>query len=174
MDARAGRAVETRAASGEGTRPEGEAGIEGGAPVTRDAGGATAAAQVGRPVEVPVSLVVFGAPPRRATAVVIPRSPAGRIARALAGLGACWGLAVAAAFVPVAHFVLVPTLLVAGPVVAVIRLREERTLVSVRGACSRCGLEQEFRAGGRFRPGRTLDCAGCRHQLVLSSGPPAQ
>jgi len=117
--------------------------------------------------EVPASLSIFGAPPMRVAASVVQLTMAERATRALTGLGACWGLAVLAVFIPVAHFVLVPTLLMAGIVVGVRRLREDHILTHVHGACPRCGLEQDFQKSGGSRGRWTLDCAGCRNQLVL-------
>ncbi len=124
-------------------------------------------------IEMPALLTAFGATPGRATVVVARNSVGRRVARALAALGACWALALVAVFIPVAHFVLVPSLLVAGPVAAVVRLREDRTLVKLHGVCPRCGLEQDFRAGGRFRSPRTVYCTGCRTDLLLTADPAA-
>ena len=70
-------------------------------------------------------------------------------------------------FIPVAHFVLVPTFVVAGIIVAAKRAREDRRLILLRGACPRCGAEQEFRPGGRFTDERSLDCPECHGTLTL-------
>ncbi len=123
-------------------------------------------------VDVPASLTAFGASPTRARATIVVQGAGRRVARALAGLGACWGLALASVFIPVAHFVLVPTFAVAGVVVAALRLREDRRLVRVSGTCPRCGTEQEFGAGGRFRNDRALDCPRC-HQILRLIAEPA-
>lgn len=117
--------------------------------------------------EVPASLSIFGSPPTRVTASIVQLTMAQRVGRALTGLGACRGLAVLAVFIPVAHFVLVPTLLVAGMVIGVRRLREDQILTHVHAACPRCGLEQDFQKSGRSRGHWTLDCAGCRNSLLL-------
>ena len=60
-------------------------------------------------VDVRALLTAFGAAPTRARATIVVQGAGRRMARALAGLGACWGPAVVSIFVPVAHFVLVPT-----------------------------------------------------------------
>jgi hypothetical protein len=125
-------------------------------------------------VEISASLTAFGTPPTRARAVVVVQGTGRRAARALAGLGACWALALVSVFIPVAHFVLVPTFTVAGVVVAVLRLREDRRLVGVSGTCPRCGTEQEFEAGGRFEDDRTLDCPRCHQLLRLVAEPPSE
>lgn len=117
--------------------------------------------------EVPVSLTAFGYPARPATAVIIEQTPAQRVARTLQGLGACWGLALLGLFIPVAHFILVPTFLTAGIIVAVKRAREDRRLIRLCGACPRCGAEQMFKPGGRFVGERSLDCPKCHGNLTL-------
>jgi ribosomal protein S27AE len=119
--------------------------------------------------EVPASLTAFGHPPRPARAVIVEQAPGQRVARTLAGLGMFWGLAVAAVFIPVAHFVLVPTFVVGGIVMAVKRAREDRRLLRVRGACPRCGAVREVRPGGRFVDGRSFDCPKCHGNLTLAT-----
>jgi hypothetical protein len=119
--------------------------------------------------EIHGSLSVFGATPTPVTARILRQSPADRLRRALGALGAFWGLAVPAAFMPVAHFILVPTLLLTGAVVAGLRAREDVRLLGVRGRCPRCGVEGEFPAAGRFRGRQALDCPRCHNRLTLSA-----
>src|SRR5574341_1886703 len=117
--------------------------------------------------EVPVSLTAFGYPSRPATAIIIEQTLAQRFARTLAGLGMFWGLALVGLFIPVVHFVLVPTFVAAGMIMAVKRAREDRRLVKLHGACPRCGADQEFKPGGRFASERSLDCPKCHGNLTL-------
>jgi len=112
-------------------------------------------------VQVAVSLTAFGFTPRPATAVVIEQSTGERVARAFAGLGMFWALALGGLFIPVAHLILVPVFLSAGIIMAIKRSREERRLAEVRGPCPRCGAQQTFKTSGRFAPGRSLDCPAC-------------
>ena len=122
-------------------------------------------------VEVPISLTAFGYEPRPATAIVLEQSTAERVGRAFAGLAMFWALALGGLFIPVAHFILVPTFVTAGIILAVKRSREERRLTQVRGACPRCGKAQAFKAGGRFASGRSFDCPACHGMLtVLAPG----
>ena len=116
---------------------------------------------------VPASLVVFGSPPTSATATVVEQGPGRRAARALAGLGIFWAIAAVCVFIPIAHFLLVPTFLLGGIVVAALRLREGRRLLALRGACPRCGAEQDFGATGRFDKEREVVCPGCHTRLRL-------
>jgi hypothetical protein len=122
-------------------------------------------------VQVPVVLTAFGALPTPAQATVVVQGPSRRATRALTGLGACWGLALVSVFIPVAHFVLVPTFIVAGVVVAVLRAREERRLMSVSGACPRCGAGLALTPGRRFQADCALDCPHCHQVLRLSTAP---
>jgi hypothetical protein len=116
--------------------------------------------------DIAASLAAFGFSPRPATAA---QTSAQRTARALAGLGVCWALALGGLFIPVAHLVLVPLFVTAGIVVAVRRAREDRRLLLVRGACPRCGEAQEFRPGGRFVNGRSFSCPGCHGHVTLAT-----
>src|SRR5215470_4648555 len=121
--------------------------------------------------EVPASLTSFGFPPQPATAVIVEQTPAQRFGRVVAGLGVFWGLALAGLFIPVAHFVLVPTFLAAGIITAVVRSREDRRLILLRGSCPRCGVSQELKPGGRFADGRALNCPKCHGNLTLTTAP---
>jgi len=118
-------------------------------------------------VEVPAKLTAFGAPATTVIATVVYRDPGERVVRALGGLGLFWGLAGLGVFIPVAHFILVPTLLCAGVIVGALRAREDRSLVQVRGVCPRCGAEHEFKVGGRVARERTLACPDCHNNLLL-------
>jgi hypothetical protein len=118
--------------------------------------------------QVAVSLTAFGFTPRPATAVVIEQSTGERVGRAFAGLGMFWALALGGLFIPVAHFILVPVFLGAGLIMAIKRSREDRRLAEVRGPCPRCGAQQTFKAGGRFEPGRSLDCPACHGTFAVA------
>lgn len=62
-----------------------------------------------------------------------------RVRRALAVLGLMWLLAVLAVAIPIAHFVLVPLLLLAGPAAAWMRYRVTEQNERVTGDCPSCG-----------------------------------
>lgn len=91
-------------------------------------------------IEIQASLTAFGHPPSRVTAVVIEQTPAQRLGRTLVGLGMFWALALGGLFIPVAHFILVPTFVVMGIIVAVKRARRSPTGPASRGlpALRRC------------------------------------
>lgn len=119
-------------------------------------------------IQAVAQLTAFGHEPRPATATVVEQPPGARFGRVLGGLGMFWGLAAASVFIPVAHFLLVPTFTVAGIVMAVKRAREDRRLVVLRGTCPRCGAVHELRPGGRFVAGRRVDCPSCHGDLTLA------
>jgi hypothetical protein len=119
--------------------------------------------------EVPVTLSVFGASSARGVATVRYRTLASRVRRAALALGAAWLLAFPAIFFPVAHFVLVPGLVVGGVVLAVIRLREDRTLARIQATCPRCRTTLDLSPGGRFRLPRPVQCVHCKNELTLAA-----
>ena len=84
-----------------------------------------------------------------------------------------WAFAAGCVFLPGLHFVLVPTFLVAGIVAGVRHGRDTEIVSRVRGACPRCGQEQDFGAGNRLTPTWTLDCPACHNHLTLVVEPGA-
>ena len=90
-----------------------------------------------------------------------------RVRRALLGLGACWGAAVLAVFLPLLHFVLVPALVVAGPLVALSQLRQHVTIVDVEGPCPACGAAIREKLDRDARAPIELRCEQCRRALTL-------
>jgi len=115
----------------------------------------------------PGALHLFGFPKVAAQVTVVRRSPADRMRRALLGLGSFWGIAILCVFIPIAHFVLVPSFLIIGIVVAVRRLREGASVEAVTGVCPRCGVERSFEAGSALRAESTVSCRECHNQLEL-------
>jgi hypothetical protein len=122
----------------------------------------------GASVDVTASITAFGVPPRRVTVSIVRPSPGQRVARALKAGGAFWAAAAGCVFLPGLHFVLVPGFLLIGVAVGLGRLRDQEIVSRVRGACPRCGLEQEFAAGNRPVPVWSLDCPACHNNLTLT------
>lgn len=90
-----------------------------------------------------------------------------RLLRALKMLGVLWALALVTVFIPVAHFVLVPTFLLAGPIVAFRRYGMKFALEKVGAVCPACGQEIviPLEPGDRL-PKRTY-CPACSKPLRL-------
>jgi glycosyltransferase A (GT-A) superfamily protein (DUF2064 family) len=117
--------------------------------------------------EVPASLSAFGATPRRARVFVRVPTPGQRLTRAAKALGTFWAVAAGCIFLPVLHFVLVPTFAAIGLVMGAARLRDQQTVTRVHGGCPRCGREQDFAFGNRLAATWRLDCPACHTNLQL-------
>src|SRR5204863_8375115 len=65
----------------------------------------------------------------RASARVVEHASRDRAIRAARAWAGCWGAAIAAVFLPVLHFVLVPALLISGPLAAMARWQEKVTVL---------------------------------------------
>jgi len=81
--------------------------------------------------------------------------------RALVGLGTCWLLAIATVLVPIAHFVLVPGFLIAGPIVAWMRYGKETLVMGGLGTCPRCKAPVRVRPAAEDWP-LSAACDACR------------
>jgi hypothetical protein len=119
-------------------------------------------------VTVPASLTVFGASARPAVVTVTRPSPGGRFKRAAKAAGVFWAIAYGCVFIPGLHFVLVPSFLAIGVAAGLRHARDAEVVSRVRGACRRCGSEQDFAAGIRLAPTWYLDCPTCHNTLSLA------
>jgi hypothetical protein len=122
------------------------------------------------PHEISGTLTIFGAAPTPATVTLTALGPGKRVVRALQAFLTCWAAAIAAVFIPVAHFVLVPGLAILGMVLAVFRAREAKSILWIHGPCPRCGREEDFVPTGSPRGRLTVDCPGCFNQLFVTIG----
>jgi len=115
-------------------------------------------------------LVVSGyhGEPTPATLLVATFDPGQRMRRAVRGLAGFWGAMVVSVFIPIAHFVLVPSFFAAGIWQFVRRLRLHRLVRGAHGRCPDCGVEQDFEltAGPRFPQG--VQCRACHRGLTLA------
>lgn len=118
--------------------------------------------------EVPASLSAFGASPQPARVSVRTPTPGQRLTRAARALVTFWAVAAGCVFLPVLHFVLVPTFAVIGLVMGAARLRDQQTVTRVHGECPRCGREQDFASGNRLAATWALDCPACHTNLQLT------
>ena len=72
-----------------------------------------------------------------------------------------------AVFLPVLHFVLVPLLLLGGPVLAFHKLHEAMTLLAASGACPACAAPQAQLLDSAARERLVLRCEACGRALEL-------
>jgi hypothetical protein len=54
-----------------------------------------------------------------------------------------------------------------GLLFAFLHARERRTLLSLRGPCPKCGVEQYFREVGRMGSPHKVTCASCRWDVFV-------
>ncbi len=91
-----------------------------------------------------------------------------RIRRAFKGLATFWGAAIGSVFIPVAHFLLVPSFAVYGAYTFFERLGAEQVVIAAAGTCPDCGKPQQLETGGRWRVPRNVACRYCQRALRIS------
>ena len=106
-----------------------------------------------------------------ATVHVIQHSRPDRLRRAALAWGGCWGAAIAAVFLPVLHFILVPSLLIGGPLYAMVMMREKVTVLGADGNCPACGTPQHPRPRTGASDRMEFRCESCRRALLLKLPP---
>lgn len=110
-------------------------------------------------------LSAFGFETRRATIDAIARPKSWRVTRALLAGGIAIGAAPVVALVP-PHFPWLIGAVVTGGILARRRLTEHYTLVSMTGACPRCGASVSTEPG-RLSGERTVRCGACGQDSSL-------
>ncbi len=104
-----------------------------------------------------------------ATVRVVTYDRAQRVRRALKGLGTWWGAALVSVLIPIAHFVLVPSLFLYGVYTFFRRLTADQVAVAGRGTCPDCGREQALDVVGRWSVPRNTSCRYCQRGLRLTA-----
>ncbi len=91
-----------------------------------------------------------------------------RMTRSLKVLSGCWFAAGVTVFIPIAHFILVPGFLIAGPVMAYFRYRVDRANENVAVQCPVCdeSVTIEMEAADRL-PLYTY-CPKCNNSLQVA------
>lgn len=99
-----------------------------------------------------------------------------RITRAAVRLGACWAAAGVTLFIPLAHFVLVPAFLIAGPVMAVSAYRTSQARDHATGSCPSCSEDVEIKLEADDELPKWTYCPRCNAplQLTLADSPAQQ
>ncbi|MGH7605708.1 MAG: hypothetical protein ACREME_00085 [Gemmatimonadales bacterium] len=114
------------------------------------------------------ALTGYGGQPTVATVTVRSFDRPARVRRAVKGLGACWAAALASVLIPVAHFVLVPSLLLYGAYTFWERLGTQAIATAAEGTCPDCGRAQQLETGGRWHVPRDIVCRYCQRSLHIS------
>lgn len=91
-------------------------------------------------------------------------SPQYRTRRALKTLGLFWGLSLVTVIIPLLHFVLVPGLFIAGPIVAWVIYRQERMILGGEGICPQCGKAFAIVRAQEHWPLRDV-CSHCHEEV---------
>lgn len=90
-----------------------------------------------------------------------------RLRRALKTWGTCWGLAIVAVFIPGMHFILVPSALLAGPVLAAVVYQQRTMILGGSGTCPACGQPFEVLRSPLRWPINDV-CAKCHDAVTIS------
>jgi hypothetical protein len=91
-----------------------------------------------------------------------------RVRRAIKGLATFWGAALGSVFIPVAHFVLVPSFALYGAYTFFERLGARQVVTAAEGTCPDCGKTQKLDTGGRWKVPRDVSCRYCQRALRIS------
>jgi len=87
-------------------------------------------------------LTGYSQTPTTATVTIRSFDKPERMRRALKGLGTFWAAALGSVFIPVAHFLLVPSFLLYGIYTFFERLNADKIVVIAEGMCPDCGKQQ--------------------------------
>jgi len=71
--------------------------------------------------------------------------------------------------IPLAHFILVPSFLIAAFITLFQRLALSAKVVGARGTCPDCGLEQDLDVPRQWRLPVDVTCRGCQRRLTLTA-----
>ena len=116
----------------------------------------------------PFSLSGYHGRPTRGTVTIREFNRQQRTRRALEGLGKWWGVALLSVFIPVAHFVLVPSFVLYGMWQLFQRLGTAELATDAHGACPDCGTEQTLELAPRWRAPQPVTCKQCHRGLRLT------
>jgi hypothetical protein len=110
----------------------------------------------------------FTPPPGRGSATVITYDRPARWRRALKALGKWWGIALLSVFIPVAHFVLVPSFFLFGLFQFSQRLGAVEVPADAHGKCPDCGAEQPLELASQWQVPQLVTCRECHRGLRLT------
>ncbi|HWC75079.1 MAG TPA: hypothetical protein VG454_14180 [Gemmatimonadales bacterium] len=111
-----------------------------------------------------------GYSPTPTTATVTVRSfdKRERVRRAIKGLATFWGAALGSIFIPVAHFLLVPSFALYGAYTFFDRLGAKQIVAAAEGVCPDCGRAQKLDTTGRWQVPTEVAFRYCQRALRIS------
>lgn len=124
----------------------------------------------GPSASLPLRVSGYHGTPTPATLLVVTFDGPQRTRRAVKGLAGFWGAMVVSVFIPVAHFVLVPSFFGIGIWQFVRRLHRHELVRGAHAACPDCGVEQDFELGGGLRFPQGVQCRSCHRGLTIAAG----
>lgn len=89
-----------------------------------------------------------------------------RLGRALRFWGIFWGMCIVSVFIPLAHFILVPTFFLGGPIAAWIVSQKERAILGGQSTCPECGEFMPIAAAEDRWPLKDL-CTHCYKYISI-------
>jgi hypothetical protein len=110
----------------------------------------------------------FAPTPGYGSTTVITYDRPARWQRALKALGKWWGIALLSVFIPVAHFVLVPSFFLFGLFQFSQRLGAVEVPSDAHGKCPDCGAEQPLELATQWRVPQLVTCRQCHRGLRLT------
>ena len=121
-----------------------------------------------RVFEAPALVKYPGKDPAPAVVTLRRRGRRSRMAAVARTWAISWLAAIAAVFLPVLHFILVPALLIGGPLYALSMRNEHTTLMRASGTCPACGVAIAISQPRRAVPSNAFRCDGCGRPLELA------
>lgn len=91
-----------------------------------------------------------------------------RLKRAMKMLGMLWGLAAISLFIPIAHWFLVPSFVLAGPIAATMRYRMTEALGEANGRCPSCQQDITLELEASDKLPLWTYCPQCNNSVQLS------
>ncbi len=82
-------------------------------------------------------------------------------------LGLCWLIALITVFIPIAHFILVPSFLIAGPVMAFLRYRATSACKKITTRCPACNQEVDISLEANTKLPLYTYCPACDASLKI-------
>lgn len=115
----------------------------------------------------PVRLSLGSETPTAAEATVADWTLLERTRRAAIGMAISWSLAGVSILIPGLHFILPPVLILAGPIIFVVRFLVRSSFTEVNGVCPRCKEPKKMPMSGKVTDETNVFCDGCGNQLTL-------
>ncbi|MDH5325348.1 MAG: hypothetical protein OEZ68_02285 [Gammaproteobacteria bacterium] len=92
-----------------------------------------------------------------------------RLKRALAALAICWLAAGVTLFIPILHFILVPSLLLTGPILFYVKFKQEDLMEKVDGVCTDSGEAVTIELESNAKLPLWTYCPACKKSIQIKN-----